>query len=328
VNEEHFISRSEKPEVWIGLIEVAALPDCEIEELQEMAGAFVNILAWTDNAADYVAQVEAACAEMQLEVVQISDVGLLSQRDFEDEDEEEPGILMVGREVEETHEIAFDVFNMFEEGESNWDVLEEAITDIGYWCWWAEEFPDRVLIEFNGVQLWSEEPQEGQPSRGVVALNFSQPTSLCFLTRNAATDDLPHNWPDLMHDDKLENLPNIRWGGELHFNDREWVQRVLDGAQRIEVRFGLHPKTDEFFSSPVMLAFWAGDIGCVVGAQEMTLLNQSGEVSLDDVPELHGKWWEYWRDYWQRRDTAEAFPEDYACENTIPGAPEDEETEK
>lgn len=30
------------------------------------------------------------------------------------------------------------------------------------------------------------------------------------------------------------------------------------------------------------------------------------------------QWWEYWKDYWQKRGTKDAYKEDYACEVTIP----------
>ena len=30
------------------------------------------------------------------------------------------------------------------------------------------------------------------------------------------------------------------------------------------------------------------------------------------------QWWDYWKDYYDKRDTEEAYEKDYACEVTIP----------
>ena len=309
--------KSETPRVWIGSVEVAAAPDCEDDELKEVAGGFTQVLLWTDSADDFFEQVEAACEERECLVRGISSVRVFDATEFKNHENIEE-LQELAQQVEKSRELAFDTLYLFESEDGDWVVLEQAITDIGYWSWWTEYLPKGVQVEFAGVQLWSEEPQEGQPQRGTLALRFVQPISFSFLTRNKAIDDLPHNWPDLMQDDNLEDLPNIRYEGELHFNERDFVQRVLDAANRIDVRFGVHPKSEEFFDAPVILAFWAGDIGCAVAAQEMTIVNPSGEVSLEDIPELHQKWWKYWNDYWEVRGTDKAFPEDYACETTIP----------
>ena len=309
--------KSDTPRVWIGFVTFSADEDCDDEDINQVAGGGTSVLVWTDNADDYCEQVEQFCGEMRWMVTGISSVRTFDATVWEGH-EDETKMRELALEVEESHELQFSTLNLFENEDSDLEVLEQAITDIGYWNWWAEYLPDCVQVEFAGVQLWSEEPQEGQPQRGTLALRFVQPISFSFLTRNKAIDDLPHNWPDLMQDDNLEDLPNIRYEGELHFNERDFVQRVLDAANRIDVRFGVHPKSEEFFDAPVILAFWAVDIGCAVASQELTIVNPSGEIALENIPELHRKWWEYWSEYWEVRGTDKAFPEDYACETTIP----------
>ena len=66
------------------------------------------------------------------------------------------------------------------------------------------------------------------------------------------------------------------------------------------------------------LFLFAGDVGLVVAARAMTVINAQWPLPLAGVAEANGRWWEYWRDYWDRRGTPQALPEDYACEVTIP----------
>lgn len=82
-------------------------------------------------------------------------------------------------------------------------VLEEAISDVGYWRWWAEALPRVFQVEFGGVQLWNPPAQEGAPPSGVVALRFVDPSLVVFLTETGAMD-LDPDWPAALHEDRLE----------------------------------------------------------------------------------------------------------------------------
>ena len=42
------------------------------------------------------------------------------------------------------------------------------------------------------------------------------------------------------------------------------------------------------------------------------------DISEEDIKRLSKKWWDYWKDYYDKRDTEEAYEKDYACEVTIP----------
>jgi hypothetical protein len=102
------------------------------------------------------------------------------------------------------------------------------------------------------------------------------------------------------------------------FNEHEHVLEVLSSARSIDTRFGVSPSDEEFLRSQCIVAFGAGPVGCIIGADSMEILTTAGEVSLEDVPELHERWWEYWREYWDVRGTENALPIDYACESTVP----------
>jgi hypothetical protein len=323
----------DKLEVWIGAVDIVPRAEHKLEDFPAgAAGAIVNILAWTDNGSDYIDQVETVCEELDCDVEEVTDVMPFAQwiaEGFDDEGDLErtQHYMELAQEVRESHEVVLDnTFYCYEQGKTDWEALEDAITDVGYWNWWDDDFPDSVRIEFGGVQLWSPPPEEGQPRRGVVSLHFDELISVNFLPHRDAPQDLPPDWPEKLRADEMDTF-FLHDSGEFHFNDEEFIVRVRDAARRIDTAFGVSPHSEEFFDAPVKLGFWAGPIGCIVGAGQMTILNQSGEVPLEQVPELHQKWWEYWEEYWEFRGTENALPEDDTCENTIPAGETDEDSE-
>src|SRR5215475_13507012 len=62
------------------------------------------------------------------------------------------------------------------------DTLAEAISDVGYWQWWAENLPQHFQVEFGGTQLWNAPMAVGEPPSGQIALRFINPKSMSFLT--------------------------------------------------------------------------------------------------------------------------------------------------
>ena len=71
-------------------------------------------------------------------------------------------------------------------------------------------------------------------------------------------------------------------------------------------------------TAPVKLAFRAGSVGLAVRANELTVISSSGEMSPEQIQQASEKWWAYWREYWNRRESDAPLPKDYACEVTIP----------
>jgi hypothetical protein len=64
------------------------------------------------------------------------------------------------------------------------------------------------------------------------------------------------------------------------------------------------------------LAFWAGDVGLIIIAEDMTIHNIYGEIKIQEIGTLVSEWWDYWKEYWNVKDTQKALPKDYACEVT------------
>ena len=61
------------------------------------------------------------------------------------------------------------------------ELLERAISDVGSWNWWTEQFPKRVQVEFVGTHLYLAEGAPGHPPVSQLALRFLEPVSVSFL---------------------------------------------------------------------------------------------------------------------------------------------------
>ena len=191
--------------------------------------------------------------------------------------------------------------------------LESAISDVGYWRWWAEELPVVFQVEFGGVQLWNPPTQGDGPPSSIVALRFHRPSVVAFLTDPEAADAAP-DWRQALHEDRLEP-PAVSYE---HFTltSEEAFQEIVSHCQA-ELLAGTH--ADLADTAPgVRLAFRAGAFGLALRAEAMTALSSACELSPEQIVEAAAAWWAYWREYWSRRDSDSPMATDYACEVTIP----------
>lgn len=191
--------------------------------------------------------------------------------------------------------------------------MADAISDIGHWRWWAEDLPDRFQVEFGGVQLWNPPTRDGGPPSGVVALRFIQPTLAVFLT-DKNTEELEPDWPKALHEDRLEPF-SVRHGEFMLTSDERIAAMAKDCVLRFVVG-GLHELTTG--NDQVKLGFRAGPVGLIVRAKQLVVISSGGELTPEKIIEASAAWWQYWKDYWKRRDTENPLPKDYACEVTIP----------
>ena len=63
----------------------------------------------------------------------------------------------------------------------SYDILQNAISDCGYWRWWNGNLPASFQIEFGGVQLYQPPADSGHPPSGLFALGFEEPQQIEFL---------------------------------------------------------------------------------------------------------------------------------------------------
>jgi len=198
---------------------------------------------------------------------------------------------------------------------SHLPILERAISDVGIWTWWAANLPDVFQVEFSGTLLWNPPIEDGGPPSGTIALRLGFPSNVCFLS---AGEGLPADWHDRLHRDELDPF-TINYDRFTLTSAKE-LQAIVKESPDALALVGSRDDLIEEAQTPgiALLAFWAGPVGLAATATQMTLLNHHGEISPEEVQSKSAKWWDYWRDYWDRKDTDSPAPTDYACEVTIP----------
>jgi hypothetical protein len=195
-------------------------------------------------------------------------------------------------------------------------ILEEAISDVGLWSWWTANLPTIIQVEFSGTLLWNPSLREGGPPSGQIALRFLKPSFVGFLTRQYHSKEVPSDWPERLQNDQMESLTLSPEAFTLSAVAQ--LEGIISGASRVDALVGDVGSLQTIPPDAAILGFWAGPIGLAVVAKSMGIFSHTGELSLEDVVAANQKWWEYWREYWQRKDTDDPMPEDYACEVTIP----------
>ncbi len=191
-------------------------------------------------------------------------------------------------------------------------ILEEAISDVGYWRWWVEAMPRAFQVEFGGVQLHFPPSPPDKPPNSVTALRFDAPTLVAFLTANTASID--PGWRMALHRDECDAFTVNH---ELFTLTSDETLAAVARDCSVEFLVGSDLAATDT-TTGVMLAFRAQEVGLIVRAREMTVVTVAGELSPEQVERAAGDWWEYWREYWRRRETEVPMPKDYACEVTLP----------
>jgi hypothetical protein len=200
------------------------------------------------------------------------------------------------------------------------EILEQALTDVGAWSWWTGDASTSIQLEFSGVQLWFPPLDSNKPPSGQVALRFVSPTSVLFFSYSNDRTFLNDSWPTQFQADELG--PFSLGYDQFTMTDKELASSIVrDATHRIQY-FGVAPDETDFVSENAWIAFRAGPVGCVVVADELKIASHHGQVALHEIEGISQRWWEYWRQYWSRKDSDNPLPRDYACEVTIPLGPD------
>lgn len=163
--------------------------------------------------------------------------------------------------------------------------------------------------------LWNPPLQEGSPPNGQIALRFSNPSFVGFLTRQARAK-LPKNWPENLQNDQME--PFNLSPDEFTLSDPKRLSEMVTEASRVKTLVGTTATLASLPAEAGMLGFWAGSAGLVIAAEDMKIYGYSGPLSVEEAEASNRKWWDYWKEYWRRKDANDPMPKDYACEVTIP----------
>ena len=158
--------------------------------------------------------------------------------------------------------------------------LEETISDVGLWSWWTADLPKGIQIEFTGTLLWNPSLKEGSPPNGQIALWFSNPSFVGFLTRQARTK-LPKDWPEKLQNDQMEPL-NLS-PDEFTLSDAKRLSEMVAESSRVQTLFGTTPILTSLPAEAGMLGFWAGSTGLVIAAKDMKIYGYAGPLSVEEA---------------------------------------------
>ncbi len=150
-------------------------------------------------------------------------------------------------------------------------------------------------------------------------MRFRKPRLVYFLT---LSDSFSENWPDQLQRDELEAFGVDHEAFSL--TSVELCARLVAKAVSVQALVGDPDKTPLAVPGEALLGFESWPVGLVVAAETMGVLNRHGELDQRAVLESNRQWWGYWREYWRRKDSTDPLPRDYACEVTIPAAPDAE----
>ena len=56
-----------------------------------------------------------------------------------------------------------------------------------------------------------------------------------------------------------------------------------------------------------ILAGKCGGVGFILGGDEIQVYGNKGKYTIEEIKDACNKWWEYWKDYWKKRETSEAY---------------------
>ena len=196
------------------------------------------------------------------------------------------------------------------------DILANAICDVGHWNWWAAELPAKMQLEFTATQLYFPPKADNQPPPSQIAIQFRNLKSVSFLStrQNGLVDN--QKWFDLLHNDKLE-IPSCNFG-EYTFTDEELMKKLLNQSKTIDTVHGYSPCDTQFFAEKHKLVFYAQDYGLSISADEILIFTADRDITLKEIPEINSQWWQYWRKYHDMLQTPTPLPKDFVCDVTIP----------
>ena len=186
------------------------------------------------------------------------------------------------------------------------DILSDAISDVGYWRWWIAE-DDRIQLEFGGVQLLNNDTLDKDSTSAIIALRFSENVLLKFYDNEEENE-----WYIKLQEDKIEPFP-------VDYDFFEFNN--LDSINGIEEEYKnqiVIKESNRISELKNILAFKAGNVAVIAGGDNFCVVDANGEMDEETIGERSRLWGIFWRDYWKKRDTDESYNKDYACEVTIP----------
>ena len=104
----------------------------------------------------------------------------------------------------------------------------------------------------------------------------------------------------------------LLWDADMRYDGGRWRFYKFNG--KTEWRELL----DQSETKHEQMCARCGDVGFVVGGDEIEVIGEKGKYTEDEIETAAVKWGDYWREYWRLRGTKDAYLKDYVCEITIP----------
>lgn len=190
------------------------------------------------------------------------------------------------------------------------NILADAISEVGSWYWWFIK-DDMVQVQFCDIMLYDEAKQEKDTHTvDVLAVRFCGHTFAVFL------DNLSeYNWHERFCEDESIIYPVDTY--DLAFDNIKEANVLLnDYKNRIPVKDFRDIERLSFAKHFIYAR--CGDVGFIVGGDEIEVVGKNGKYTEEEIEIASKKWWDYWKTYWNLRNTKDAYPKDYVCEITIP----------
>ena len=200
-----------------------------------------------------------------------------------------------------------------EEITTSLEMLAYAISDVGLWSWYSADFPTFVQLEFVQTMLYFDKGTEEEAPSNQIAIQFGEIESVFALADVEA--QVPDNWLELFTNDQV---PPFHIDHEKFSFTPSLFPSLKSKQHTLTCIFGNPDHPLDASTHQFNLGFRAEEVGLIVVANKMKILTHHGEIALEDIPELHKNWWEYWEQYWAHKDTEKEFPYDALCEITIP----------
>lgn len=194
-------------------------------------------------------------------------------------------------------------------------IIEEALTDIGRWVWWTAD-KDMFHIEFAGAQLFFPPIEKGTIPTSILGLQFLDIKCIARLSKDTLVLNENVEWFDNIQKDLSKPFPLAP--GSLTLSNPKKVLEFLNSAHQITFFKGDMEDIQSLNTAETFIGFWAGTAGMIIIAKEMKLTSHHGKVKLNDIPELNEKWWNYWKEYWDKKLSGNPIPYDYNCEIIVP----------
>lgn len=189
------------------------------------------------------------------------------------------------------------------------NILADAISDAGSWYWWLTG-DDMVQVQFCDAMLYDENTSEKEPhSTDILAVRFHGNAFAVFL------DNLnDEKWYEHFHDDSVIYEIDTY---NMAFDDVKEAERIMNDFQHQTVIRDFSGSA-ALLRAKHLLCAGCGDVGFVVGADEMEVVGRKEKYTEEEIETAYQKWFNYWKAYWKLRGTKDAYPKDYVCEVSIP----------